>query len=91
MDGEPISDEEGRKLLSDPDARRVAKDTVGDADISTVLLVLNHAFGDDSKPMIFETMIFGGERDQECWRYATKAQALYGHAQLVKLLRNSQS
>jgi hypothetical protein len=68
--------------------RRVAKDTVGDVEISTVFLGLDHAWG-ESLPMIFETMVFGGELDQEQVRYSTWEQAEVGHRAMVKRVREA--
>ena len=51
--------------------------------ISTVWLGLDHSFGylyGEHVPLIFETMIFGGEHDQYQERYSTEEQALDGHA-----------
>lgn len=44
--------------------RRVAQDQVGDVKISTVFLGIDHNFGGGGMPILFETMIFGGEHDQ---------------------------
>lgn len=40
--------------------------TIGDIYVSTVFLGLDHSFGSfgECKPVLFETMIFGGEHDQ---------------------------
>jgi hypothetical protein len=40
------------------------------------------------KPHLFETMIFGGERDQECWRCATWAEAEAQHERVVAEVTN---
>jgi hypothetical protein len=50
--------------------------------VSTVFLGLDHGW-DSDVPIVFETMIFGGERDQECERYATWEEAKAGHARIV--------
>lgn len=34
-------------------------------------------------PNLFETMVFGGPGDNECWRYPTYAQAVLGHGVMV--------
>ena len=39
---------------------RVARDTVGGMDISTVFLGLNHQYIPGGRPLVFETMVFGG-------------------------------
>ena len=60
----------------------VAKDQVGDVLVSTVFLGLDHAFNED-RPVLFETLVFGGERDQDMWRYHTWQEAVAGHETTV--------
>lgn len=62
--------------------RRVAKDTVGDAYISTVFSGLDHSFNNDI-PLLFETMVFGGKLDQEIDRYSTWKEAEIGHKKMI--------
>lgn len=50
--------------------------------ISTVFLGINHQWGIGS-PLLFETMVFGGIHDQDCYRYSTWDEALAGHKRLV--------
>ena len=47
--------------------------------VSTIFLGLDHSFG-GGEPVLFETMIFGGEHDQDLWRYKTWEEAVDGHA-----------
>lgn len=47
--------------------------------ISTVFLGLDHNFSDLGTPLLFETMAFGGEHDQEKTRYHTWEEAENGH------------
>lgn len=68
------------------DDRKVGRDEVGEASVSTVHLGLNHQFG-AGPPLIFETMIFGGEHDQWCMRYSTEELAKAGHQATVAWLR----
>lgn len=66
--------------------RLVAKaDLPGDVSVSTVFLGLNHNFSPSGPPLIFETMIFGGEHDQYHERYATWDDAVAGHERAVAL------
>ncbi|MCP4900176.1 MAG: hypothetical protein GY906_24660 [bacterium] len=51
--------------------------------VSTVFLGLDHAFG-GGRPLIYESLVFGGKLDQEMRRYSTKEEALKGHERLVK-------
>ena len=66
--------------------RVLAKDKVGDATVSTIFLGLDHSFG-SSPPVLWETMIFGGEYDEHQERYASRAEALAGHSRAVALAR----
>lgn len=70
--------------------RRVAKDTVGDSEVSTVFLGLDHAYG-DGPPMLFETMVFGGKLDEEMERYSTLEQAQEGHKAMVQRVKDAQA
>ncbi len=54
--------------------------------ISTVFLGLDHSFG-EGPPLLFETMVFGGEHDQDQRRYSTKKDAIEGHEEIVKMCR----
>lgn len=65
---------------------RVARTTIGDITVSTVWLGLDHAHG-DGPPLIFETMIFGGDHDQLCIRYQTEEHAMRGHLATIDALR----
>ena len=64
--------------------RIVAKDEVGDAKVSTVFLGLDHNWG-DGPPVLFETMIFGGEHDEYQDRCSTWDEAEQMHAKAVAL------
>ena len=55
--------------------------------VSTVFFGIDHNFGPDGPPLLFETMIFGGEHDQFQDRYATLDEAKAGHAKAVELAR----
>ena len=66
--------------------RTVKKTTIsGDVEVSTVFLGIDHQFG-DGPPLLFETMIFGGKRDQEQWRYTTWDEAEAGHDMVIASL-----
>jgi hypothetical protein len=36
------------------------------------------------EPVLFETMVFGGENDNYCRRYTTAKQALEGHKEIAR-------
>lgn len=62
------------------DELRVAGKRVG---VSTVWLGTDHGFGLTERPLIFESLIFGGPLDETCRHYATRDEAIAGHAELV--------
>lgn len=71
---------------------RIGQDKVGEATVSTVWLGIDHGWGfsadpENLRPVIFETMIFGGPRDDSMMRYHTEAEAIKGHAEAVADLR----
>jgi len=66
---------------------RVALDTVGDLEISTVFLMINHRFWPKGPPILFETMVFRDGEEVECQRYASWDDALTGHAVIVRRCR----
>jgi hypothetical protein len=68
--------------------RGVAEDTIGGARISTIFLGLNHAL-ENGKPLLFETMVFGGQFDQEMERYSTWEEAEAGHKIMVERVKNA--
>lgn len=57
----------------------------GEVLVSTVFLGLDHNFG-GGIPILFETMIFGGEHDQFQERYATWVEAINGHKRACKMV-----
>lgn len=68
--------------------RLVKKSTHGDAVVSTVFLGLDHGIGGQgTKPLLFETMVFGGKYDEECERYTTWDEAVEGHKNMVKKVK----
>lgn len=69
----------GRWFEANDAKRVVANDKLpNDVLVSTVFLGLDHAFG-HMEPLIYETMIFGGEHDGHQERYSTRAAAEHGH------------
>jgi hypothetical protein len=69
--------------FEDGDRRRIALDTFPDGRlVSTVFLGLDHSWG-DGPPLLFETMVFLNGDSVDCQRYATRAEALAGHARAI--------
>lgn len=66
---------------------RVIKRTeIGEVAVSTVFLGIDHSSG-GGMPILFETMIFGGEHDGYQERYSTIDGAKHGHGEAVGLVR----
>lgn len=69
--------------------RSVAKTQVGPLWVSTVFLGLDHRMIGTGDPILFETMVFGGDASSE-WgdsyqeRYSTWGEAEAGHARAVE-------
>jgi len=75
-------------LENNDDKVRLKQEHIGDIYISTVFLGLDHAFNGEI-PLLWETMIFGGENDQYQERYSSYEDALDGHQKAVELVKNS--
>jgi len=60
--------------------------TVANVRVSTVFLGLDYSFS-GSEPILFETMIFGGEHDEYQERYSTWGEAETGHQQALTLAK----
>lgn len=70
--------------------RLVGQSPLGEkGSVSTVFLGLDHRFGNDGPPILWETMIFGGPHDGYQERYSSKADAVAGHAKAVMLASGS--
>jgi hypothetical protein len=55
--------------------------------VSTVWLGMNHQWDPDGPPLFWETMVFGGEHDEDQWRYSSRESALDHHERIVTALR----
>lgn len=67
--------------------RQVAFTQVGhEVDVSTVFLGVDHNYHPDHGPVLFETMVFGGNLDQLQQRYSTWEEAEAGHQAIVALV-----
>ena len=66
--------------------RIVAQDVIDGVKISTVFLGMDHSFG-SGPPLLWETMIFGGEHNEYQERYSTFAEAVAGHALALSMVR----
>lgn len=81
--------EEWISFMEDLTRRRVALDEVSpEVHISTVFLGLDHNFGGEGGPILFESLVFGGPLDGEMRRYRTWDEAVEGHYQLVVTVKD---
>ena len=67
--------------------KHIGDNVVNDQRVSTVFLHLDHNWNPDGEPVLFETMIFGGENDEQMWRYSTWDEAKAGHDRIVNCLK----
>ena len=87
---------------SDIKTRRVDFTKIGeDIEVSTVFLPFDHNFANllekweeepkdvDLRPILFETLVFGGVEDGRMRRYVTMAEAKKGHWETVDLVNQS--
>ncbi len=67
----------------------VEKTTIGDVEISTVFLKMDHNMSvAPGKPVLWETMTFGGNNhDSVQWRYTSLKEARIGHKKMIWKLR----
>ncbi len=68
--------------------RHVGLDKIGkDIEVSTVFLGRDHRFSSAGPPILFETLVFGGDLDGEMRRYETWDEAEDGHKAMVERVR----
>jgi len=71
------------------DPCRVGSDHINGWWVSTVFIGLDHSFGRQGPPIVFETMVFPEDNYDEHYmnRYATWAEAEAGHRRVVEELK----
>jgi hypothetical protein len=86
--GNEITQEEFRSLFR-PDYYRVARINIGRTLVSTMWLGVNHARYDNSPLEIFETSVFSDDEEYDGYnrRYASEAEAVAGHREVVRRVR----
>lgn len=90
LDGvRPVPDEtNGLWMQQNNVARRVALTKIAkNIEVSTVFLCFDHSFGDNDKPILFETLVFGGTMDGYMKRYENWIEAEQGHQEVVDKVR----
>lgn len=72
--------------------RIVGKYSGPHGDVSTVLIYLDHSYGDrdEGPPLVYETLVFGGDNDGDMERYTSRADAEAGHARMVAKISTQQ-
>lgn len=65
--------------------RCVKRSKSDDISVSTIFLGLDHNYEETGAPVLFETMIFGGDYDEYCERYTTWDEAETGHAKACEI------
>lgn len=65
--------------------RRMKKNYFGEVEVSTVFLGISHG-QDKGLPILFETLVFGGEHDGYMLRYTDYEEALKGHDEVCKMV-----
>jgi hypothetical protein len=97
--GAPMTLQQWAQKLEDEDYRHIARDVIGSEEpldpaplitVATFWLGLNHDWRSD-EPLIYETIVVGGEHDTTGMRYATENQAREGHRRVVDELRVAHS
>lgn len=87
--GEPIPEPSliNWALWMEENERHVGDETIGPARVSTVFLGLDYQFG-QGPPILWETLVFGGELDSEMDRCAgSREQAEAMHARMAARVR----
>lgn len=88
VDGVPVEEPDLLKWamwMENDTVRRVGYTETYNAAVSTVFLGLDHSFG-GGEPVLYETMIFGGEFNGYQERYHTFEEAREGHDKAVKMI-----
>lgn len=71
-------------------SRTIKVDLFGETTVSTVFLVTDHSFSHSDSPVLFETMIFGGQYNDYQTRYHTYDEALEGHTLACEMVNKVQ-
>jgi hypothetical protein len=78
--------------LYESEERRVACTKIGDVEVSTVFLCVDTAYiAEEHVPILFETMVFGGEMDEYCERWCTWGEAEEGHKAVVEQVAQAEA
>ena len=66
-------------------------EAIGEIHVSTIFLGIDHAHGFNARPLLFETMIFGGGEDIDLYqvRCCTWDEAMEEHAKAIEIVKNA--
>ena len=67
--------------------RVVSHTQIADIEVSTVFIGIDHQFY-NGPPLLFETMVFGGDLDQTCRRCSTWDEAVEQHESILSEVLN---
>ncbi len=70
---------------------KLGDDQLGDVRVSTLFLSLDHSHVPGGVPILWETMIFGGEHHEYQERYSSYEEAVLGHQRAVGLVTGGAS
>ena len=73
-------------MRSNSFSTQLFKSNFGEVDVSTIFMAMDHSFGDDGEPILFETMVFGGEYNDYQERYHTYDEAEEGHRRICEMV-----
>lgn len=84
---EPVPEPDWFKVarFMESSERIVLQHEIGECFVSTVFLCIDHNFGGD-KPVLFETLVYGGPLDDHMERYTTWSDAVAGHMGILRVL-----
>jgi hypothetical protein len=97
--GAPMTRQEWARRFDDEDYRHVARDVIGPDEpldptplitVSTFWLGFNQDWR-SSAPLIYQTIIIGGQHDATGMWHATESQARQGHRRVIDALRDGLS
>lgn len=76
--------------VANQDLLQVRHSQIGNYDVSTVFLGLNHNWRREGPPVLWETMVFGGRLDARMQsRYTSYEDALKGHEAILAAIRKA--
>jgi hypothetical protein len=73
------------KWFEETGSRVVARDTIGESEVSTVFLSLDYSL--EGPPLLYQTLVFGGPLADEMERYSTREEAEKGHEAMVERVK----